>query len=114
MATNRMLVDPDAGIPELIQRLRDDSKRLVVDEARLAKLEIHDNLRQGGKDLTWLVAAFGAGVVALIALTVLLVMFAGRILSGHLWIGAIVVGVIELAIGVVAVKRGIGSFKDLG
>src|SRR4051812_6096111 len=112
MATNRMLVDPETGIPELIHRLGDDSKRLVMDEFRLAKLEVHDNLKRSGKDLTWLVAAFGASVVALIALTLFIVTLIGRVLNGHMWVGAILTGIIELVVGMVLLKRGLASFKE--
>jgi hypothetical protein len=112
MAVNRMPVDSDAGLTELIRRLGDDSKRLVIDEVRLAKLEVHENLQQGGKDLMWLTAAFGAGVVALIAATLVVVTLIGRIANGHMWIGALITGVIELGLGVVLLKRGAGAFKD--
>ena len=39
---NPVQVDPDAGIPDLIHRLTDDSKRLMSDEVRLAKLEVKE------------------------------------------------------------------------
>jgi hypothetical protein len=112
MAVNRMPVDSDAGLTELIRRLGDDSKRLVTDEVRLAKLEVHENLQRGGKDLMWLTAAFGAGVVALIAATLVVVTLIGRIANGHMWIGALITGVIELALGVTLLKRGADAFKD--
>lgn len=112
MAVNRMAVDPDTGIPELIHRLGDDSKRLVSDEVRLAKLEVRDNLKRGGKDLMWLVVAFGAAVVALVAFTLFVVTLIGRILNGHMWVGALAVGVVELVVGIVLIKRGVGAFKE--
>jgi hypothetical protein len=107
-----MPVDPDTGIPDLIYRLRDDSKRLVTDEFRLAKLEVTDNLKRGGKDAMWLGAAFGVGVVALVALTVCLITLIGRFANSHMWVGALVTGVIDLAIGMFLVWRGIGAFKE--
>jgi len=106
-----MSVDTDAGLAELVRRLGDDSKRLVQDEVRLAKLELRENLHRGGKELMWLVAAFGAGIVALIAATLLLVTLIGRIANGHMWIGALVVGVIELVVGIVVTKRGVAAYK---
>ena len=111
MAVDRTLVDPEHGIPELIHRLRDDSKRLLKGELRLAKLEVHDGIRHGGKDLLWLTLAFGAAVVALVALTLVLVTLIGRLASGHMWIGATVVGVIEVGLGVTLIKRGVGALK---
>jgi hypothetical protein len=112
MAVNRMPVDPDTGIPDLIYRLRDDSKRLVTNEFHLAKLEVTDNLKRGGKDAMWLGAAFGVGVVALVALTLCLITLIGRLANGHMWVGALVTGVIDLGIGMFLVRRGIGAFKE--
>jgi positive regulator of sigma E activity len=112
MAVNRMVVDPDTGIPELIHRLKDDSKRLVTDEVRLAKLEVHDKVKLGGKDAMWLTAAFGVGVVALVAFTLFVVTLVGRIFNGHMWLGALVVGVIELGIGFTLLRRGAAAFKE--
>ena len=112
MATQRMPVDPNIGIPELVSRLGDDSKRLVNDEIRLAKLEMRDHLKQSSKDFMWLAIAFGLGVVAMTAFTMFVITLVGRVLNGHMWIGALVVGVIELGVGYVLIKRGIHAFED--
>lgn len=112
MAVNRMMVDPDTGIPELIHRLGDDSKRLVTDEVRLAKLEVRENLKRGGKDLMWLGAAFGVSVVALVAFTLFGVTLIGRVLNGHMWVGALVFGAVEVVLGIVLIKRGVAAFKE--
>ena len=112
MAVDRMLVDSESGIPELIHRLRDDSKRLLTDEVRLAKLEVHDGIRRGGRDLMWLASAFGAAVIALVAVTLVLVTLLGRAVAGHMWVGAGVVGVIEIVAGIVLVKRGVATLKE--
>ena len=83
MATERMPVDPNAGIPELIARLGDDSKRLVNNEIRLAKLEMHDHIKKSSKDFMWLAIAFGLGVVAMMAFTMFVITLLGRVLNGH-------------------------------
>ena len=112
MATGRMPVDPDTGIPELISRLGDDSKRLVNDELRLAKLEVRDHLKQSSKDAMWLAVAFGLAVVAMMAFTLFVITLVGRVLNGHMWVGALGVGVIELGLGYFLIKRGAHAFKD--
>ena len=106
MGVDRMAVDPDTGIPDLIHRLGDDSKRLVSDEVRLAKLEVGESIRHAGKGAMWLGVAFGVGVVALVAFTLLLATLIGRIAAGHMWIGALVTGVLELVIAVYLINRG--------
>lgn len=105
-------VDPDVGIPDLIKRLTDDTKRLMGDEVRLAKLETRESVKQGGKGALWMALAFGVSIVMLVALTVLLVTLIGRIASGHMWVGAIVTGIIELVAAFVLIKKGLGKFRE--
>lgn len=112
MGAQRIPIDPDVGIPDLVRRLGDDSKRLMSDEVRLAKLEVRDNVKRSGHGVLWLAVAFGCGVVAMVALTLFLTTLIGRITAGHMWVGAIITGVIELALGGVLVKKGLGTFKE--
>lgn len=111
MGAQRMPVDPDVGIPDLIHRLGDDSKRLMADEVRLAKLEVKDNVTRAGKGVVWLAVSFGIGVVALVALTLLMATLIGRLAAGHMWVGSLVTGVIELVVALVLVKKGLAAFK---
>ena len=78
VTTQPVRVDPDAGIPDLIGRLTDDSKRLMADEVRLAKIEAKENLHRAGRGAMWLGVAFGIGVVALVALTLFIATLIGR------------------------------------
>jgi uncharacterized membrane protein YqjE len=104
--------DPDTGIPDLIRRLTDDSKRLVTDEVQLAKLEARDSLHRAARGALWMAVAFGVAVVMLVALTVFITTLIGRLASGHMWIGAIVTGVVELAVGFWLLKRGISTYAE--
>jgi putative superfamily III holin-X len=106
VATNPLHLDPDAGIPDLIRRLADDGKRLVSDEIRLAKVETKDSVHRAGRGSIRLALAFGIGVVALVALTVLAATLIGRIASGHMWVGAVITGILEFGVGMVLIKRG--------
>jgi uncharacterized membrane protein YqjE len=110
MGAQRMPVDPDTGIPDLIHRLGDDSKRLMSDEVRLAKLEMKDNVARAGKGVLWLGISFGIGVVALVAFTLLLSTLIGRLASGHMWVGALVTGILELVLAMVLIKKGLAAF----
>jgi hypothetical protein len=112
MAVSRFPVDPDVGIPDLIHRLGDDSKRLVTDEVQLAKLEITESVHTAGRGAMWLGVAFGANVVAMVAATLLLATLIGRLVAGHMWVGAMVTAVIELGLAIFVVKRGLAAFKD--
>jgi Putative Actinobacterial Holin-X, holin superfamily III len=102
--------DPDMGIPDLIRRLTDDSKRLVTDEVQLAKLEAKESLHHAGRGAMWLMLAFGAGVIAVVALTILLAALIGQLDKGHMWFGALLTGIVELGLGGYLVKRGITAY----
>jgi len=112
VAIDRISTDPDAGIPDLIRQLGDDSKRLVADEVRLAKLEMKESVHRAGRGAVQLAVAFGIGVVMLVALTIFLATFIGRLASGHMWVGAVVTGLVELALAVVLLRRGMGVLRQ--
>ena len=103
-------VDPNTGIPDLIHRLTDDSKRLVADEMRLAKLEMTENIHAGARGALWMTLAFGFGVVGLVAFTLLVATLIGQAARGHMWVGAMVVGVLELVAAFVLIRKGTAAF----
>ena len=107
----RHQIDPDVGVPDLIRRLTDDSKRLVSDEVRLAKLELGENIHTGARGMLWMGVAFGVGVVMLVAFTVLLATGLGR-LTGNYWAGTLITGVLELAVAAFLIKKGLGKFAE--
>jgi hypothetical protein len=109
---HRVRADSDAGIPDLIRDLADDSKRLLADEVQLAKLETKESVRRAGKGALWLALAFGIGVVTLVALTLLLVTLIGRLANGHMWVGALVTGALEVGVALLLFKRGMRAFKQ--
>jgi hypothetical protein len=99
-------IDPDAGIPDLLRRLVDDSRRLASDEVRLAKIEMRDNVHSATRGGIWLGIAFGAGVVAVIGLTVAMASLFGGLL-GNLWAGTLVTAAIWLGSAFLLVTRGL-------
>jgi len=110
MGVQRVHIEPDVGIPDLIRRLGEDSKRLMTDEVQLAKLETQDAIRQGSRGAMWLGMALATGVVTAVAFTLFVATLIGRLVAGHMWLGAIVAAVIDLALGAVFVKRGLAAF----
>jgi uncharacterized membrane protein YqjE len=79
---------------------------------RLAKIELRESVQTGVRGSLWLGLALGVGVVALVALTVLLIAVLGLVFNGNYWAGALVVGVLELLVGFVLVRRGTTAFKE--
>ncbi len=105
MAASPVMTVSDPGIPDLIRRLSDDSKRLVTDEVNLARIEAKESLSRATRGFMWLGLALGVSVVMFTALTVFLATLIGRAVNGHMWVGSIVTGIVELCIGVYLVKR---------
>ena len=112
MSQQSIMADLDAGITDLIRRLSDDSKRLVTDEVRLAKIEAKDSLSRATRGVLWLALAFGVSVVMLVAITIFLVTLIGRTVNGHMWVGALVIGVLELGLGGYLIKRGLAAITE--
>lgn len=104
-------IDPNAGIPDLIRRLVDDSKRLAQDEVQLAKLELRERAHDATRGAIWLGVAAGAGVVALVAFTVFLAALIGRAINHHYWAGTLITAVLELAVGAFLAMRGLATLK---
>ena len=107
MTARSITTDPDTGIPDLIRRLTHDSKRLVADEVRLARIEAKESLHRAMRGVLWMTLAFGVAVVMFVALTLFVATFIGRMANGHMWLGALITGVIELGLGSYLIKRGI-------
>ena len=112
MAAHAVHIDPDTKITALVGQLASDSKRLVRDEILLGKLEIKESIRTGARGVLWVSMAFGVAVIALVALTIALVSLIGRIADGHYWVGALVTGIIQVALGAFLILRGVGRFGE--
>jgi predicted anti-sigma-YlaC factor YlaD len=101
------MINPETGIPDLVRRLTDDSKRLAADEFRLAKLEARESIHTAARGATWIGVALGVSIVALVALTVALVAMSGVFVGSNYWLGALVVGAVEVAVGWWLLRRGL-------
>ena len=107
MAASPVMTVSDPGIPDLVRRLSDDSKRLVTDEVTLAKIEAKESLSRATRGVLWLTLAFLVSIVMLVSLTLFLSTLIGRAVNGHMWVGALVTGVLEIALGAYLIKRAI-------
>ncbi|MGQ0712726.1 MAG: phage holin family protein [Gemmatimonadaceae bacterium] len=112
MAAHAVHIDPDTKVTDLVGQLAQDSKRLIGDEILLAKLEVKEGVRIGARGVLWLSMAFGIGVIALVALTIALVSLIGRLADGNYWVGALVIGVVELGVGALLMRRGVRRFGE--
>ena len=104
--------DPDKGVNDLVRQLADDSKRLLGDEVRLAKLETAESIHRAGRGALWLGLAFGITVLALVAFTLFFATLFGRIANGHYWVGAMLTAAMEIAAGLWLVQKGLAAYKS--
>ena len=51
-------------------------------------------------------------MVALVAATLLVATLIGRAVAGHMWVGALVTGFVELPLAGYLIKRGLATFKE--
>lgn len=107
----RIPIDPDTGVNDLVRQLAADSKQLLSGEIRLARLEAAESLHRAARGALWLGIAFGVAVVALVALTLFVATLIGRVANAHYWVGAVAVGVVELVAGAWLLKGGMKSFS---
>lgn len=105
-------LDFDPGFAPLIKQLADDSKRLLGDEVRLAKLETVESAHRAGQGAMWMAAALGVGIVALVGATLLLATLIGRVANGNYWVGALVTGAIEVVAGYWLLRKGLHEYKE--
>lgn len=102
----------DEGIPALVRRLGDDSRRLGAHEVRLAKLELGETLATLTHGAMWVGVGVGIAVVSAVALTIFLSVLIGRLAGAHYWLGATSVGAIEILVGAWCVQRGIRAYRE--
>ena len=110
--TRTVRVGPEPSIADLIGRLTDDSKRLVGNEVRLARLELGESMRLAVRGAIRLALGFGVAILALVGLTVLLTSVIGMVLLGSAWAGALVTGALEIIVGGVLLWRGTRAVKE--
>ncbi len=94
----RKLVDPDATIGDLVRRLADDSRRLLRNEGRLARMEMRESVHTAARGALYLGIAFGTLVISFVALTVFMATGISRLFVVPIWTGTLITaGVLLLA-----------------
>lgn len=111
MATQGIRIEPEPTIGDLVGRLTDDSKRLVNNEVRLARLEMGESMHHAVQGGIRFALAFGISILALVALSVLLTDVIGSVLIGRAWAGAIITGVLEIIAGALLLWVGMQAMK---
>jgi uncharacterized membrane protein YqjE len=100
--------EPSLG--ELFRRLTTDTTELVRQEISLARAEVREVGGTLARDGTKIGIAVGLALCGALALTAFLVIAAGDLLNNY-WLGALAVGLLLLAIGVVLARNAVADVK---
>ena len=100
--------EPSLG--ELFKRLTTDTSELVRQEISLARAEVRQMGGTIARDGTKLGIAAGLALCGALAITAFLVIAVGDLLNNY-WLGALVVGLVLLAIGGVLARNAVADLK---
>ena len=104
--------EAERSIPELLQRLANETTVLVRQELQLAQAEIAQKLRRAGSSAGVLGAA---ALLALGAFGTLTTTFVGALsLVLPLWAAALIVTVVYAVVAGIAAQRGLTALKKVG
>jgi len=103
--------EPSLG--ELFRRLTTDTSELVRQEISLAKTEARQAGATLARDGTRIGIAVGLALAGALALTAFLVILLGDLLDNY-WLGALLVGVVLLAVGGILARNAVADVKRRG
>jgi uncharacterized membrane protein YqjE len=101
---------PEPSLGELFKQLAQDSAALVRQEMALAKAEMRDNLRSYTKDVAMVVVGGLLALLGALVLIAFLVVALGDALDNY-WLGALIVGVLFVAVGGFLAKKNLNNLK---
>lgn len=96
----------------LVRDLAQDTTLLVRQELQLAKLEIASTMRGMVRDTIYIGVALGLAAIGGLALVVAMILGIGALLGAY-WAGALITGLLFLAIGGVLARRALTDFQNL-
>ena len=99
----------DRTLGELFSELAQETSTLVRQEVNLAKTEVSQKASRVGKDVGFLAAG---GVVAyggLLAILAGLIVLLGQVIP--MWLSALLVGLVVVAVGYFLIKKGLDALK---
>jgi uncharacterized membrane protein YqjE len=103
--------DNEPSFGELLKRLTGDMGTLVSQEVNLAKAEMRESARVVAKGGAKLGVAMTFAIAGTVALTAFLVIAFGGALDNY-WLAALIVGAVELGLGMILAKSAIGSMTS--
>ncbi|CAN5907299.1 hypothetical protein BH23ACT10_BH23ACT10_33930 [soil metagenome] len=105
--------EPDAGLPELLGRLTEQSTTLFRQEIELAKTEIKQEVRQAGKAGGLFGGAAFVGFLALVLLSFALAWALGDLEPLNPALGFLIVGIVYAIVAGVLATSGKSAAEDI-
>ncbi len=101
----------DGSLGELFAELTKETTTLVRQEVQLAKTEMSQKATEAGKDVGFLGAGGALAYAGLLAIIAGIILALGEFIP--LWVSALLVGLIVVAIGYFLVRRGLNALKQV-
>lgn len=101
-----------ASLGDLFQALSNDTSLLIRQEAALAKAEMQQKIDKITTDIGMIAGGAGLALFGAIALLIALIWGVGVLLDS-IWLSALIIGVIFLAVGGVLIYQAIQKIKEL-
>ena len=99
----------ERSIGELFSELANETSTLLRQEVQLAKAEMAETARQAGKDVGYMAAGGALAYAGLLVLLFAVVFGLGQFIP--LWLSALIVGLVVVAIGYGLVHTGLSALK---
>ena len=105
-----MTTRDDRSLGELFGELSRETSTLVRQEVTLAKAELTQTASKVGVDLGYLAGGAAVAYAGLLALVAAAILLAGEVIE--LWISALIVGLLVVAMGGFLVRQGMQRLKE--
>ena len=101
----------DRSLGELFSELSRETSTLVRQEVALARTELTAKASQVGKDVGFLAMGGAVAYAGLLAIIAGIIILIGNLI-GHMWLSALIVGLIIAGIGYYLVQKGLSDLKN--
>src|ERR687894_194537 len=99
----------ERSLGELFSELARDTSTLVSQEITLAKTEMSQKASRVGKDVGFLAAGGAVAYAGLLAILAGVIVLLGQVIP--MWLSALLVGLVVVAVGYFLIKRGLDALK---
>ena len=100
----------ERSLGELFSELAQETSTLVRQEVQLAKTEMGQKATRVGKDVGFLAAGGAVAYAGLLAILAGIIVLLGQVI--HMWLSALLVGLVVAGVGYFLVRKGLDALKQ--